>query len=72
MLRLQATFRVALFDNLILFYDFSVFMEKSLKDFERFKKQKVRDINEIMENYIKTQIKVNKMVSGDSNTFLAF
>lgn len=47
-------------------------MEKSLKDFERFKKQKVRDINEIMENYIKTQIKVNKMVSGDSNTFLAF
>ena len=37
------------------------FTEKSLKDFERFKKQKVRDINEIMENYIKTQIKVNKL-----------
>lgn len=39
----------------------SEFTEKSLKDFERFKKQKVRDINEIMENYIKTQIKVNKL-----------
>jgi len=41
--------------------DGNVFMDKSLKDFERFKKQKVRDINEIVENYIKTQIKVNKL-----------
>lgn len=38
-------------------------MDKSLKDFDRFKKQKVRDINEIQENYVKTQIKVNKLVS---------
>ncbi|XP_065666206.1 sorting nexin-4 isoform X4 [Hydra vulgaris] len=38
-----------------------VFVEKSLKDIDRFKKQKVRDINEIMENYVKTQFKVNKL-----------
>ena len=41
--------------------DGNIFMEQSLKDFERFKKQKVRDINEIMENYMRTQIKVNKL-----------
>ncbi|XP_047136152.1 sorting nexin-4 isoform X2 [Hydra vulgaris] len=38
-----------------------IFVEKSLKDIDRFKKQKVRDINEIMENYVKTQYKVNKL-----------
>lgn len=37
-------------------------MDKSLKDFDRFKKQKVRDINEIMENYVKSQLKINKQV----------
>jgi len=40
----------------------SVFMDKSVKDFDRFKKQKVRDINEIMENYVKSQLKINKQV----------
>jgi len=42
-------------------HDTNLFMDKSLKDFDRFKKQKVRDINEIMENYVKTQVKVNQL-----------
>ena len=42
-----------------------IFMDKSLKDIDRFKKQKVRDINEVMENYVKMQYKVNKLVSED-------
>lgn len=38
----------------------NVFMDKAINDFERFKKQKVRDVNEIMENYVKSQLKINK------------
>lgn len=39
-------------------------MDKSIKDFERFNKQKERDISEILENYVKFQLKSDKQVSN--------
>merc|ERR1712136_610412 len=33
------------------------FVEKSLADFERFNKQKERDVSEIMQHYVATQVK---------------
>ncbi|XP_065052767.1 sorting nexin-4-like isoform X2 [Rhopilema esculentum] len=38
----------------------NLFVDRALKDYDRFKKQKVRDLTEVMQNYIKMQIKFCK------------
>lgn len=38
----------------------NLFVDRALKDYERFKKQKVRDLTEVMQSYIKMQIKLCK------------
>lgn len=50
-------------DKLLLPPHFRAFVKESLKDYERFKKQEVRDIKAILSSHIKTQIKLCKLVS---------
>ena len=37
------------------------FVSNSLKDYERFNRQKVRDVSEIMEHYVSTQVNINRL-----------
>ena len=53
-----------------MYFFHSLFVDRALKDYERFKKQKVRDLTEVMQNYIKMQIKLCKTVSVFSSTIL--
>lgn len=39
-----------------------MFNEEALKDYERFKKQEVRDLKEVLAAHIKTQIMICKLV----------
>ena len=48
------------FDSHLIFL--RIFNEEALKDYERFKKQEVRDLKEVLAAHIKTQIMICKLV----------
>ena len=45
-----------------MFIPSRLFNEESLKDYDRFRKQEVRDLREVLSAHIKTQIKLCKLV----------